>query len=743
MVKPKRAARSSDKKPVQGLPGIAELHAFLAQSHGRMTIHDIGRAFSVTAEQRPALRRLLKSLSGSHPGSEAKTNIAQSLPERCLVEITGTDRDGDPLARPVGWDRDKPMPIIFMRPERRGQPALAPGSRVIAKLRRISSDRYEGSTVKRMDLRPISIIGVFHTTAHGGRIEPVDRKVRAEWVVAADATAGAQNGEIVRAYPLPASGYGPKPARIVERLGTMSDASSISLIAIASLGIPHNFPSDVLDEAAQAKAIRLGTRVDLRTIPLVTIDGADARDFDDAVFAEPDGQGYRIIVAIADVAYYVKSGSALDHEARNRGNSVYFPDRVVPMLPEALSNGWCSLRPGEDRGCLFVDIRIGADGRPIGHYFGRGLMRSAARLTYEQAQSAHQRQDSLDLPVHALDHLFAAYQLLAKARVERGTLDLDLPERQIMLDSNGKVSSVAPRPRLDSHRLIEEFMILANVAAAEELERLKLACMYRVHAPPSPEKLDALRNLLLTFEINLKSGDQLHPRDLDQVLKHVAGTAAAPLVNEAILRSQSQAQYAPESIGHFGLGLRSYAHFTSPIRRYADLLVHRALITGLNLGRDGLSPDAAGSFTELAEHITVTERRAADAERQSTDRYLAAYLEDQIGTEFTGRISGVTRFGLFVTLTNIGASGFVPFAQLPDDFWHHDERSGTLSGKRTRLVYRLADPIIVRLIEATPATGGLIFTAVPSAEMVPDAHKRPNHPAVRKSRKRGRHGRGR
>ncbi len=386
-----------------------------------------------------------------------------------------------------------------------------------------------------------------------------------------------------------------------------------------------------------------------------------------------------------------------------RGNSCYFPDRVVPMLPEELSNGLCSLKPGEERGCLFVEMHIDVHGNKLRHQFGRGLMRSAARKTYEEVQAEFE-----DNPEnHA--HLYAAYHALSEARERRGTLDLDLPERKVTLGADGRVENVAPRPRLAAHKLIEEFMILANVCAAEELERLKLPCMYRVHAPPTPEKLDNLRGFLSTLDISLKAGDQLHPRDLDGILKLVAGTPSATLVNETILRSQSQAEYSPENIGHFGLALSRYAHFTSPIRRYADLLVHRALIKGLKLGRDGLTEEEMFAFTDTAEHITATERRATLAERDSTDRYLALYLQHRVGELFKARISGVTKFGLFATLTESGASGFLSMASLPDDFWVFDERTQTLSGRRSRAVFSLAQEIEVRLNEARPVTGGLLL----------------------------------
>jgi ribonuclease R len=627
------------------------------------------------------------------------------------VQITGTDPDGDALARPVGWDASAgPPPMILMAPEPRGRPALAPGERVLARLRPMQgshAERYEGQTIRRMEETPARILGVFRPGRPTGRIIPTDRRAKAEWTVGAGDDGGAAADEIVLAEPLPQSHrYGLKPARVIERLGRMGDARSVSLVVIHTHDIPTVFDDDALAEAKKARGVRAGRRTDLRETPLVTIDGEDARDFDDAVFAEPVAGGWRLIVAIADVAHYVRPGSALDQTARARGNSVYFPDRVVPMLPEALSNGWCSLRPNEDRGCLFVEMTIDSAGRKTGHSFGRGLMRSAARLTYEDVQAAHDRGEDLGLPLPAL---YAAFQALLAARVERGTLDLDLPERKVVLDDTGRVTSVAPRPRLDSHRLIEEFMVLANVAAAEELERLHRPCVYRVHAPPSDEKLATLRSFLSGLGITLPPGDQVHPRDLDRVLRRVAGTPEAPLVNEVMLRSQSQAAYSPDNIGHFGLALPRYAHFTSPIRRYADLLVHRALILGLRLGKDGLNPHEAERLPETAEHITATERRAQLAERDAVDRYLAAYMADKIGARFAARISGVTRFGLFVTVAETGASGLVPISTLPDDFWQHDERDQTLTGRRTRMVFRLAQDVEVRLAEASPVTGGLIF----------------------------------
>ncbi|WP_428540428.1 ribonuclease R [Rhodopila sp.] len=627
-----------------------------------------------------------------------------------MVQITGTDPDGDAVGRPADWQRSAgPAPMVLMQPERPGTPALAPGERVLARLTPIGPGRYEGRTLRRIDAAPGRILGVFRR-GRDNRIEPTDRRSKAEWIVPPGQDAGAQADEIVLAEPLARQQHlGLKPARVLQRLGKLGDARSISLIAIHSHDIPQAFSDAALDEAKRARAVRLGSRTDLREVPLITIDGADARDFDDAVFAEPDPDtagGFRLLVAIADVAHYVKPASALDVSAAARGNSVYFPDRVVQMLPEELSNGWCSLRPKQDRGCLFVEMRIDRGGRKIGHRFGRGLMRSAARMTYEQVQAAANEGRDSGPP---LVHLYAAYRALLGARMQRGTLDLDLPERAVVLDDQGRVASVAPRPRLDSHRLIEEFMVLANVAAAEQLEALHMPCMYRVHAPPSDDKLDSLRGFLATLGISLPAGNQLHPGDFDRVLRRYAGTAESQLISEVMLRSQSQAAYSLDNIGHFGLALPRYAHFTSPIRRYADLLVHRALIRGLRLGRDGLSDDQVAEFAELGDRITATERRAQQAERDAIDRYLAAFMSGRIGGHFAARISGVTRFGLFVTVTETGATGIVPFASLPDDYWQYDERQQTLTGRRTQQVFRLAEEVEVLLSEANPVTGGMVF----------------------------------
>ena len=722
------ARRRKDDAPPAALPSREALRDFISRSTGRVGKREVERAFRLGPEHRIALRGLLKDLAGEGviaPAGHRRFTPPGRLPDATIVQITGTDPDGDAIARPVGWEGDGPPPLVLMAPERRDAPALAPGERVLAKLRPIGNGKYEGRTLKRLTDAPGRVLGVYRALASGGRIQPTDRRQKAEWMVAPGDAEGAEDGEIVLGAPMPSRSYGLKSARVVERLGRMGDARSVSLVCIHTHDIPDEFNQASLDQAEAAGPVALGSREDLRAIPLVTIDGEDARDFDDAVFAEADGDGHRLIVAIADVAHYVPSASPLDRTAWERGNSVYFPDRVVPMLPEALSNGWCSLRPDEDRGCLFVEMRVDAAGRKTAHRFGRGLMRSAARLTYEQVQDAHDRDDDLSLPIPAL---YAAFRALLAARQARGTLDLDLPERKVTLDDAGKVLAITPRPRLDSHRLIEEFMVLANVAAGEMLEKLRLACMYRIHAPPSDEKMESLRTFLHGMSISLPPQGQVHPRDLDAVLKQVEGTEAAPLVNEVVLRSQSQAQYSPDNIGHFGLALPRYAHFTSPIRRYADLCVHRALIRGLGAGPDGLTDAEMARFEDTAEHITATERRAALAERDAIDRYLAAYMADKTGAQFAARISGVTRFGLFVTLSATGASGLVPLSALPDDFWTHDEATKSLTGRRTHMSFHLAQTLDVRLVEASPVTGGLIFGIVATEGAKPRVSKQKTPP---------------
>jgi ribonuclease R len=717
----------SPKPKTAPLPTKEQLLAFIRESSVPVGKREIARAFRVSGADRIALKSMLKELErdsavGRNPGR--RFGAPGRLPEVTVVQVTGTDTDGELLAKPVVWEGDGPPPRIMMAPDRKGVPALGPGDRVLARLRHIGAGRYEGSTIRRIAEAPGTTLGVFSLGPDGGRIRSTDRRDKADYVVARGDAAGAKEGELVLGEVLPAGRLGLRQARVLERLGDMSNPRSISLIAILGRGIPTDFPADALVQAEAAGPVSLGQRTDLRSLPLVTIDGEDARDFDDAVWAEPDPDpanqgGWHLLVAIADVAHYVRPGDPLDRAAAERGNSAYFPDRVVPMLPEALSNGWCSLKPDEERGCLAVHVWIDGAGHKRRHRFERGLMRSAARLTYNQLQAAADgRPDAIPaaLAGRVVAPLYGAYGALMKARLARGALDLDLPERQVILGEDGRIDRIVPRARLDSHKLIEEFMIAANVCAAETLEAKHRPCMYRVHDAPAPDKIDALREFLASLGYKLAKGQVLKPQHFTQILEKAADTPYSHLVSQVVLRSQAQAVYSPVNLGHFGLALRRYAHFTSPIRRYADLLVHRSLISALGLGPDGLPANAEAKFDSLAEHISMTERRADAAEREAEDRYIAAYLVSRVGASFAGRIGGVTRFGLFVTLEETGADGLVPIRTLPSDYYVHDEQRHRLVGRSSGRIYVLGDPVEVRLAEADMVTGGLLLELLEGGE---------------------------
>ena len=717
---------------------------------------EIARAFHLRRADQPALKALLRELAAEGligRDTRRRFNTAERLPKVQVLEVAGSNADGELLARPAGWPAETTPPTIYLAPERRGRPALTAGDRVLARLSPIEESVYEARIIRVLGAAPRQVLGVYDPDAEGGRLRPTDRRAKRDYILRRADAAGAEKGELLLAElkPQERAGLGLRPVRVVERLGRLGEAKTLSLISIHEHDIPSAFPPKALAEAEAAGPLvvaeeadgRAGAREELRALPLVTIDGADARDFDDAVFAEPDSDpanagGWHLIVAIADVAHYVRSGSPLDRAAYERGNSVYFPDRVVPMLPEALSNGWCSLKPGEDRPCLAAHLWIDAEGRLRRHRFTRAVMRSAARLTYEDVQAARDGEAPAALePLlgKVIEPLYGAYRALAQARDARGVLDLDLPERKVCFDAKGAVAAVAPVARLDSHRLIEEFMITANVAAAETLERLRQPCMYRIHDAPDPIKLEALRQVLRSLDLSFARGQVVRPRVFAQLLDKVAGRPEAPMISELVLRAQSRAAYAPRNIGHFGLALTHYAHFTSPIRRYPDLLVHRALITGLGLGGDGLGPGDAERFEEAGRHLSDTERRAQAAERDAMDRFVAAFLQDRIGAAFRGRVTGVTRFGLFVSLDDTGADGLVPISSLPEDFYDHVEAAHCLLGRRWGRCYRLGERLTVELTEADPLTGGLVMR-LREPDREPDAeadHLRP----PRRGRQRG------
>ncbi|MBI3677069.1 MAG: ribonuclease R [Proteobacteria bacterium] len=689
--------------------------------HPGGTKRDIARALGVSGNGRIALKRILKELEEDGTiarGKKRSYSKAGGLPDVCVLEITGQDNDGELLARPQRWEGEEEPPQIIVVPGREEEsgPSLGRGERVLARLTE-TRNGYEAKIIKRLGASVHRVLGVYVQSERGGRISPIDRKTRNEFIVDAHDRNGAVPNELVLAEPLSGRASGLPRARIIERLGSMDAPKAVSLIAIHAHGIPTEFPKSVLDEAEHARPADPRGRTDLRKYALLTIDPEDARDHDDAVWAGPDHDpanpgGHIAIVAIADVAHYVTPGSSLDREALKRGNSAYFPDRVVPMLPERLSADLCSLMENEDRPCLAVRMVFDKLGNKKRHEFLRGIMRSPASLTYKRAQLAfdgHPEARDREIAKHALMPLWNAYQTLAQARDRRDPLNLDLPERRILIGDDGKVKSIAYRERLESMRLIEEFMILANVAAAESLEKVRQALIYRIHEEPSKEKIFAFSDYLRTIGMSFAKGQVLKPGIFNRILKQSKDGPHQEVMNDVVLRTQAQAIYAPENIGHFGLNLQRYAHFTSPIRRYADLIVHRALIRALKLGDGGLTDKEVSQLGETADHISKTERRAMAAERDSTDRYVAAFMQDRIGATFEARVTGVTRFGLFVRLKETGAEGLVPARSLGAEYFRHDERKHALIGDRSGTKYHLGDYLPVRLLEATPLTGGMRF----------------------------------
>lgn len=697
------------------IPSKAEILQWISEHPTKAAKRDIAKAFGIKGAQRIDLKRVLRELEDEGRLTKRKSSYrdAEELPPVSVLEITGTDDDGDLFARPLEWAGTGAEPVIMML-MRQGDPALGKGDRLLGRLTVDPTEHFSHTArmIRRIGENPLRILGIFRAGSEGGRVLPIDKGSDKQWTVAAGAVGGAKDGELVEAEQAgPKGRMGLPKARIVARLGDPTQARAVSLIAIHQHGIPDHFPDEVVAEADAAKPTALGKRTDLRDMPLVTIDPWDARDHDDACYVETHDNGDMTIwVAIADVAHYVTPNSELDHEARKRGNSTYFPDRVVPMLPDRLSGDLCSLHEGVERACLAVAMRIDADGNKVAHEFHRALMKSAASLNYEEVQAAVDGAPN-DKVAPLLDKvirpLYAAYAALKKARAVRQPLELDLPERQIVLDDDGKVSAVNFKDRLDAHRLIEEFMVLANVAAAETLIEKKASLLFRVHEEPSPEKLDTLREVANASGLQLAKGQVLQTAHLNRLLAQARDTEHAEQVNISTLRSMTQAYYNPENFGHFGLALKAYAHFTSPIRRYADLIVHRALVASHGWGKDGLSPWDVEHLADTAKKISDTERRSMVAERDTTDRYLASFLSERMGVEMPGRISGIAKFGVFVKLDETGADALVPIRTLGTEYFDFDAESQTLMGSNSGIMIGLGQPVVVKLSEATPLTGGL------------------------------------
>ncbi|WBU60541.1 ribonuclease R [Paracoccus albus] len=703
------------------LPTKQQILDWVAEHPDAASKRDISKAFSVKGQEKIELKRMLKELAeeGRLERRRKTYRDAEHLPPVTVLKLLAPDSNGDLFARPMEFRGDGPVPRILYRP-RDADPALGEGDRFLGRLieERDEDHDYIARLIRKIGETKHKIVGIYRKAAEGGRIVPIDKGADREWRVRDGDAQGAQDGELVEAEQAgPKGRMGLPQARIIDRLGDPSAPKAVSLIAIHQHNIPDDFPDEVIAEADSKKPAGMKGREDLRDIPLLTIDPADARDRDDAVAAIPDTDpknpgGMILWVAIADVAHYVTPGSALDREARKRGNSTYFPDRVVPMLPDILSADLCSLHEDVDRAVIAVRMRIDAQGNKIGQKFHRGMMRSLASLSYEQAQSAFDgRPDEATEPLleTALKPLMQAYELLKAARRKRQPLDLDLPERQIVLDDDGRVRSVNFKDRFDAHKLIEEFMVLANVAAAEELTRLKRPLLFRVHEEPSAEKMEALREVAQASGFALAKGQVLHTSQLNRLLSQAAGTDFDELINISTLRSMTQAYYNPENFGHFGLALKNYAHFTSPIRRYSDLIVHRALISGHGWGDDGLSQWDIDNLSETANQISTTERRSMEAERDTTDRYLAAYLAERVGSEMTGRISGVQKFGAFVKLDGTGADGLLPIREIGNEYFHFDRDAQTLVGSETGVEIGIGQRVTVRLAEASPLTGGLVL----------------------------------
>ncbi len=725
-------AKKKNKKKVFGFPSDAAIVDFVNNSTGKIGKNQIARHFKLTGDHRITLKDALQRLreSGKLQVDKRKIATRTGLPKVCVMKITGVDDDGELQAAAIRWDEadGTPPAIIIKASNERAkiprQKAIGVGDVVLARPVKIQDDTYDymATIVKRLDNEKPYNLGVVRKMSKGFRITPTDKKSRFEFVVASSNERGLKGGELVGFEVARGSTHGLKIAKIVKRLGNIQEQKNISLIALSEHEIPVDMPEAVENTANALKEISpKGTshHTDLRHVPLITIDPPDARDHDDAIYAQVDDDpenlgGVNIIVAIADVAYYVKSKSLIDNEARKRGNSTYLPDRVVPMLPERLSTDLCSLKEKVDRPALACFMTFDKKGQKIRHYFDRIIMKSAAKLSYQEAQDAIDGKPdaiggviSQELYEDVLKPLWAAYAVLKKGRSKRQPLDLDLPERKLVIGENGVVEDVKIVDRFDAHKLVEEFMIQANVAAAETLEDKKRSFIYRSHDAPGAEKLVALADFLKTLNLSAPTGQVMKPANFNSILAKVKDTELEHVVNQVVLRSQSQAVYTTDNLGHFGLNLRRYAHFTSPIRRYADFTVHRGLIAALGLGGDGMTKEEEASLQSIAEDISATERRSMLAERDTKDRMIANFLSGEINKIFDGRIGGMAGAGLFITLDETGADGFVPAASLDGDYFIYDEEKRSMIGERTGETFTMGDKVRVRLLEAVPVSGGL------------------------------------
>ena len=703
-------------KPQPGLPSRQQILDFIASSAEPAGKREIARAFGLKGQEKIQLKALLKDMAeeGLIDGNRTAFHRMGGVPKVTVLRVVGIE-DGEALAVPDTWQPEEAVPPPRLRLiEQRKQQALRVGDRVLARTEETATG-WIAHPMKKLPARTEQLMGIVEIDGAGkGWLAPVDKRERHSQPIAD--LGGAEAGRLVLAEP---AGRSPRSGvKVTDVLGDPLAPKAFSLIAIHKHGIPYAFSSEAIEEAQRAAKLPLSKdhREDLRHLPIVAIDPSDARDHDDAIWAEPDGEGgFRALVAIADVSFYVRPGGALDRSARERGNSVYFPDRVVPMLPEVLSADVCSLRAGEDRAAMACHLTIAANGKVTDWRFTRALVRIDEVIAYEEAQ---RRIDEGDAAPHLIN-LWDAWRALERARTDRDPLDLDLPERRVKLDEAGRITEIALRERLDAHRVVEDFMIAANVAAAKALESKVAPIVYRIHEPPNREKLMSLKDYLATFDRKFALGQVITPGLFNRMLKDVADEAEKALIMEAVLRSQTQAYYGPRNAGHFGLALGSYAHFTSPIRRYADLLVHRALVDGFGLEqpqpkgdippRTGLSDRDRSDLSRISDAISAAERRAMEAERETIDRYVAAWLSARVGEVFECRVTGVQKFGLFATIISLGGDGLVPVSTLGDERFHFDERAKVLVGDSGHTRFAMGDRLRLRLAEANPLTGALKF----------------------------------
>lgn len=738
-------ARPPKREP--GMPTRQQVLDFISSSSEPAGKREIARAFGLKGQEKIALKALLKDMAdeGLIDGKRTAFHRMGGVPRVTVLRVIEIE-DGEAIAIPDSWHPDDGIPPPRLRLIEKGRgSALRKDDRVLARTEEAGKG-WVAHPMKKLPARVDQVMGVVEVDKAGkGWLAPIDKRVRNATPISD--LGGAEAGQLVLAEPAGRSAR--SGVKVTEVLGDPLAPRAFSLIAIHKHGIPYTFPEEAVTEAHKAAQLPLseGEREDLRALPIVAIDPADARDHDDAIWAEPDGEGgYRALVAIADVSFYVRPGGKLDREARKRGNSVYFPDRVVPMLPEVLSADVCSLREGEVRAAMACHLTIDAHGRVMSWRFTRALVRIAEVVAYEEAQ---RRIDAEEAAPH-LVHLWEAWRLLEKARQARDPLELELPERRVVLDEQGRIAEIALRERLDAHRVVEDFMIAANVAAAKALEAKVAPVVYRIHEPPSREKLVALKDYLATFDRKLALGQVITPSLFNRMLKDVSDDAEKALIMEAVLRSQTQAYYGPRNAGHFGLSLGSYAHFTSPIRRYSDLLVHRALVEAYHLEQprpnDAAIPAASGlseadraDLSRVSDAISMTERRAMEAERDTIDRYVAAWLAGRVGEVFDTRVTGVQRFGLFATIIGLGGDGLVPVSTLGAERFEFDEKAQALEGEMSGERFTRGQILKLRLAEANPLTGALKFEPVDVAEGVQRIERRGARPPGPRKDAKGKH----